>query len=129
MDKKIERISQTLIEQIDTLSTIASEFSNFAKMPSSNNEKVELKKIVENSIEIFKDSTIIDFSFNASVSDAYVYADKEQLLRVFNNLLKSILEKLEQEGKIKFNFVKVDEGTDSSGNATNINRLEMQKIK
>jgi hypothetical protein len=43
--------------------------------------------------------------------------------------LKSILEKLEQEGKIKFNFVKVDEGTDSSGNATNINRLEMQKIK
>ena len=132
MDKKIERISQTLIEQIDTLSTIASEFSNFAKMPSSNNEKVELKKIVENSIEIFKDSTIIDFSFNASVSDAYVYADKEQLLRVFNNLLKNAIQAIpaDRNGKIEISLAKKDNNwlVKIKDNGTGISEETMRKI-
>ncbi|MCK4748775.1 MAG: hypothetical protein KAT15_17095, partial [Bacteroidales bacterium] len=41
--QNIQRITRTLIEQIDHLSTIATEFSNFAKMPRANNEEVNLE--------------------------------------------------------------------------------------
>jgi signal transduction histidine kinase len=101
-DKKIERITNTLIEQIETLSTIASEFSNFAKMPVSVSEKINLKNILENSIELFKDSTDTEFTFESLVNDAIIYADKEQMLRVFNNLLKNALQAIpeNQQGKI-----------------------------
>ena len=89
MDKKIERITATMIEQIDALSNIASEFSNFAKMPASVSEKVDLKNALENCIALFKDSTDTEFLFNCSLEQAFVYVDKEQMLRVCNNLLKN----------------------------------------
>lgn len=102
MDKKIERITATLIEQIEALSTIASEFSSFAKMPTSISEKVNLTAIIENSIALFKDSTDTEFTFESSVTESYVYADKEQMLRVFNNLLKNALQAIPEyrQGKI-----------------------------
>ncbi|MBI3500262.1 MAG: GHKL domain-containing protein [Bacteroidetes bacterium] len=129
-DKKIERITETLIEQIETLSTIASEFSNFAKMPVSVSEKINLKNILENSIALFKDSTDTEFTFESSVSDAIIYADKEQMLRVFNNLLKNALQAIpeNQQGKIdvllskKENSVLIkikDNGTGIDGDKAN----------
>ena len=103
MDKKIERITQTLIEQIETLSAIASEFSNFAKMPLTVSEKINIRSILENSIELFKDSTDTEFTFDSSLTEAFVYADKEQMLRVCNNLLKNALQAIPEnrQGKIE----------------------------
>lgn len=109
-DKKISRITATLIEQIETLSNIASEFSNFAKMPTTVNEKVDLKNALENCISLFKDSTGTEFSFECDVTDAYVYADKEQVLRVCNNLLKNALQAIpeNQQGKIMVSITRKD---------------------
>lgn len=102
MDKKIERITATMIEQIETLSTIAGEFSSFAKMPASVSEKVNVKKALENCISLFKDSTDTEFVFDCALDDAFVYADKEQMLRVCNNLLKNALQAIPEnrQGKI-----------------------------
>ena len=41
--KKVEEYSKTLIQQIDTMSSIASAFSNFTKMPA---QKLELLNII-----------------------------------------------------------------------------------
>jgi len=49
------RISLTLVEQIDTLSNIATEFSNFAQMPPAKKEMVDLDKILESTIDLFKE--------------------------------------------------------------------------
>jgi ubiquinone/menaquinone biosynthesis C-methylase UbiE len=54
--------------------------------------------------------------------------DNVEVFKIFNNCLRSILEKLKTEGKIEYDFVKVDEGTDYDGNQTNILRLEIQKL-
>ncbi|MCI0619118.1 ATP-binding protein, partial [bacterium] len=101
-DKKIERITGTLIEQIEALSNIAGEFSSFAKMPAGVSEKVNVKNILENSLALFKDSTDCEFVFESLAEEAFVFADKEQLLRVFNNLLKNALQAIpeNQQGKI-----------------------------
>jgi len=109
MDKKIERITGTVIDQIETLSNIASEFSNFAKMPTSIREKVDVKQALENCVALFRDSTDTEFSFNCSLEEAFIFADKEQMLRVCNNLLKNALQAIpdNQQGKIDISLGKI----------------------
>ena len=51
--KKLERVTTSLIEQIDGLTKIANEFSNFAKMPLPENEKLNLVDLLKNVISLF----------------------------------------------------------------------------
>lgn len=101
-DEKLRRVSDTLIEQIDTLSNIANEFSNFAKMPKAISEKTDLSSAIQSSIELFTsaENGIIEFQNNCNT--AYIIADREQLLRVFTNLIKNAIQAIpsNQEGKI-----------------------------
>jgi len=53
--KMVKRVSNTLIEQIDSLAHIASEFSNFAKMPTANNEFLDVNELVSNAYNLFKE--------------------------------------------------------------------------
>src|SRR5204862_6304684 len=46
--EKLARVTKSLIEQIDALTHIANEFSNFAKMPKANEHKVDLDDILRN---------------------------------------------------------------------------------
>ncbi|MCK4360496.1 MAG: GHKL domain-containing protein, partial [Bacteroidales bacterium] len=92
-EQRLNRFSQTIIEQIDSLSTIASEFSDFAKMPQTKNEKIELSKIIRSSINLFKDVKFVDINFEAGKDKKYfVFADEKQILRVFNNLIKNSIQ-------------------------------------
>jgi two-component system nitrogen regulation sensor histidine kinase NtrY len=92
-DVKFERFTRSFIEQIESLSHIASEFSNFAKMPETKLEQVNLNEIIEQSIILFRQSehTTINFE-NTAGSDIIVFADKDQILRCFNNLIKNAIE-------------------------------------
>jgi two-component system, NtrC family, nitrogen regulation sensor histidine kinase NtrY len=110
IDQKVERLSKTMIEQIDTLSSIASAFSDFAKMPKMNNEEMDLKEVVDNTIELFHEtSEATDFHFNANGIDlALICADKEQLPRVFNNLFRNAIQAIpeDRQGRIEVNLSK-----------------------
>ena len=132
MDKKIERITATMIEQIETLSNIASEFSSFAKMPTTVNEKVNVKSALDNCIPLFKDSTDTEFTFDCSLDDAFVYADKEQMLRVCNNLLKNALQAIPEnrQGKIDVSLSRKDNSLliKIKDNGTGIAEDKMNKI-
>lgn len=90
-DDRLNRFTQTLVEQIESLSKIASEFSDFAKMPTTRAEKLELTKVIKNAISLFKDSKQVNFDFDFS-GEHYVMADYEQLLRVFINLINNSIQ-------------------------------------
>jgi len=92
-ETKFERFTQSFIEQIESLSHIASEFSNFAKMPETKLEQVNLNEIIQQSIILYRqtEQTTIHFD-NKSGSDIIVNADKDQILRCFNNLIKNAIE-------------------------------------
>ena len=132
MDKKIERITATMIEQIETLSNIASEFSSFAKMPATVSEKVNVKNAMENCISLFKDSTDIEFIFDSPIEEAFVYADKEQMLRVCNNLLKNALQAIPEnrQGKIDVSLSRKENSLliKIKDNGTGIAEDKMNKI-
>ncbi len=103
-DEHLSRVSKTLIKQIDTLSAIATGFSNFAQIPKANNEVVDIIVIIKNSVNLFEDTknikVTIDLHQNKRVN---VFADKEQLLQVFNNLIKNAIQAIPDnvEGLIK----------------------------
>jgi signal transduction histidine kinase len=91
--KRLSKFTQTMIEQIDTLSAIASEFSDFAKMPVTRKENTNLGEIIQNAISLFKNYENVKIAFTKqNFDEIIVYADKEQLLRAFNNLLKNSIQ-------------------------------------
>jgi len=98
----IPKISSTLIEQIDNLSQIASEFSNFATMPQATNEKVILNEIVETIHDLFRKRDDMDIHMIEPIDDLTVFADKNHLVRILNNLLKNAIQAIPEKrrGKI-----------------------------
>jgi two-component system, NtrC family, nitrogen regulation sensor histidine kinase NtrY len=103
-DQILERFTKTLVEQIDALANIANEFSNFAKMPVSNPEVIDIKALLKNVLSLFSGSTEAEIIVNSpSDTNLMVIADREQLLRVFNNLLKNAIQSIPygQEGLVQ----------------------------
>ena len=62
----IQRVSLTLLEQIDGLTQIATEFSNFAKMPKAENEKILINDLVSSVHDLFPRR--MDFSLSLKTS-------------------------------------------------------------
>ncbi len=110
-DEYIERVTATLIEQIDNLSNIATEFSNFAKIPTARSQVFELVKQIKKVIALFEshDSAEIEFDFN-NMEDVKVEADQEQLSRAIINLIKNGIQSIpdSREGKIRILLEKKD---------------------
>lgn len=95
---KFNKFSKSFIEQIDSLSKIASEFSNFAKMPDTKLERLSLLPIIEQAREVFKSTENVTIDvLNKSDKDIEIMADHDQLLRTFNNLLKNAIEAIDEE--------------------------------
>jgi nitrogen fixation/metabolism regulation signal transduction histidine kinase len=92
-DQKFERFSKSFIEQIESLNHIASEFSNFAKMPDTVLIDLDIIEVIEQAISIYAESK--DIKIKLEVNDpgqVIVHADRDQLLRSFNNLIKNAVE-------------------------------------
>ena len=107
-EKKFASFNKSFIEQIDSLATIASEFSNFAKMPDTKLENLELIPIIEQAIRVFDSTDNIEISMTNQVKgDLIVLGDKDQLLRTFNNLLKNAIEAVEgkEHGVIRIKII------------------------
>lgn len=97
-EKKFASFNKSFIEQIDSLATIASEFSNFAKMPDTKLENLELLPVIEQAIAVFNTAENVEIMvLNRTTQTIVVLGDKDQLLRTFNNLLKNAIEA--SEGK------------------------------
>jgi signal transduction histidine kinase len=100
-DKYLERVCRTLVEQIEDLSNIASEFSNFAKMPRAVNEKINLAERIKSILDLFSNTENVDFTFNCASDNIYIMADKEQISRVFINLIKNAIQAIPENRKGK----------------------------
>lgn len=95
--EKLSRFSQKMIQQIDTLTSIANEFSNFAKMPKANIEETDLFSILESTIELFEVKNNLEIQFKTVLSSAIINGDQKQLTRGFNNLIKNAIQAIPDE--------------------------------
>ncbi|PCJ64784.1 MAG: hypothetical protein COA58_10945 [Bacteroidetes bacterium] len=98
LDILFAKTSKLLIEQINSLSNMASEFSNFAKMPEDKFEIFDVSEIVKSTVDLFRQSENIEIS--ASIQPGImIHADPEQIRRVFNNLIKNAIQAIPEDRK------------------------------
>ena len=102
---KVDEYTDTLIHQIDTMSAIASAFSNFAKMPAQQNEILNVPKIVKLALDIFNENYIV---FHSEKEEILAKFDRTQLIRVVTNLVKNATQALLEEVNAKI-LVEVSE--------------------
>jgi nitrogen fixation/metabolism regulation signal transduction histidine kinase len=104
--QKVDEYSKTLIQQIDTMSSIASAFSNFAKMPAQQNEILNVVEITRLALDIFSEDYI---EFQSDEKEIKAKLDRTQLIRVITNLVKNGIQAIPNEKEDKKIIVKVFE--------------------
>ena len=76
-----------LIEQIDSLAQIASEFSMFANLDIQVKHDVVINEVVESVHDLFSEQKNVDLSLSLPDQRYHILGDKNHLIRVFNNLV------------------------------------------
>jgi nitrogen fixation/metabolism regulation signal transduction histidine kinase len=106
-DDYFEKSTSMLIEQIDNLSRIAGTFSNFARMPEAKFERVDIAARLHSAVQLFANNNEqIQIDYKGPEKEVHVYADPEQLVQVFNNLLKNATQAIpdDRPGYIEINL-------------------------
>lgn len=106
IEQKIKEYSNTLIQQIDVMSAIASAFSDFAKMPTQKREVVNVVAVIKSAKEIFTESFI---SFHSDVDDIQANLDKMQIIRIVTNLIKNATQATEKTPNPRIDVKIVDQ--------------------
>jgi two-component system, NtrC family, nitrogen regulation sensor histidine kinase NtrY len=102
-DPIVDRISSTLIQQIDTLSNIATAFSNFARMPNPVLSRTNVNETLNQVIQLYSDG--IEIELKSDEENAFILADKDQLIGIFSNLLKNAIQSIDAGVKGKVNVL------------------------
>lgn len=97
--EKVASISQMLIEQIDQMSRMAEEFSNFAKMPVAVPEECNIHTLVEYTVSLFRSQNDLELNYHSNDKNLKVMIDRDQMIRVLTNIMKNALQSI-QDGEI-----------------------------
>lgn len=104
--QKMTDYSNTLIQQIDTMSSVASAFSNFASMPAQQNETLNVVDVVHLTLDIFNEDYI---EFKSDSKEIITIMDRTQLIRVVTNLVKNAIQAIPENQAEKSIIVSVKE--------------------
>jgi signal transduction histidine kinase len=96
--QKINDYSETLIQQIDTMSAVASAFSNFASMPAQQNETLNVVNVVELTMDLFNEEYV---HFKAEEETIISKIDRTQLIRIITNLVKNAIQAIPESQEKK----------------------------
>ena len=99
LNQKVKEFTSTMLQQIDTMSAVASAFSNFASLTKQVLERFQLEKEVEKITELYKKEGVF---FDFKLTECYVKMDKTHLTRILNNLIQNAIQSIpkEKENKI-----------------------------
>jgi len=126
---KLGEFSKSLIQQIDTLSSIASAFSSFAEMPKQKREELNVVEVVKLALDIFHE----DYIYYFHETDILIAKlDKTHLIRIITNLVKNAIQSTENLNSPKIEVkVKEDNGNiiiNVSDNGKGIEHIDKIKI-
>ena len=94
LKQKLNDYTKTLIQQIDTMTSVASAFSNFASMPAQQNETLNVVEVVEFSLDIFNEEYL---QFESEEEEIITVMDRTQLVRIITNLVKNAIQAIPDE--------------------------------
>ncbi len=84
--------------QIKQIENLVNEFSDFARMPKPTLKRNNLVKLLSENIKLLSEvNKSIEINLNKKDEEILLECDKEQISRVFINLLKNSIESIEQK--------------------------------
>ena len=93
--QQFAKFASVMHQQIESLATIASAFSDFANMPKGNMRNIVLEDAIRSAITLFEGYPDIDWEtdFNIGINkNAFVYGDPEQINRLIINLVSNAVQ-------------------------------------
>ncbi|MCB1156720.1 MAG: HAMP domain-containing protein [Leptospiraceae bacterium] len=87
--------TNTIIGQVKVLEHLVKEFSEFARMPTPILVNQPLNPLIEEAVNLFKDTPNIRFELNLSRNLPEVFIDRKLFLGVINNLIKNAVEAIQ----------------------------------
>jgi nitrogen fixation/metabolism regulation signal transduction histidine kinase len=97
-------VANTLIEQIDHLSKIASDFSQFANIGNKKIQLVDLHNVVGSLVELYNSNPKVDISWNKLEGSVVMKTDKTHMNRLFTNLLTNAVDACYDREKCMINI-------------------------
>jgi signal transduction histidine kinase len=99
-DKLLQQVGGTILEQIETLSRIASEFSHFGRMPERKPELCDVHDLLRDVTNLYKEHSSVLFDLQFCPNSPIILADKEELRRAFMNIIKNSIQAMNERGTI-----------------------------
>lgn len=87
-----KQVAHTLVEQIDQLSKIAGDFSQFANITNVKQQIFDLSDVINAIIILFNHDERVNIIWKKDSGPFIVKADKTQINRLFTNLIKNAIE-------------------------------------
>ena len=100
LKKHIQKITGNLIDQIQSLSTIASDFSKFSQPIDKDFTTVNLGTILSSVAQLYQHDEQLKIHFREPESPIKVKGIADDLKRVFINIVKNAYEAMDEDGKI-----------------------------
>jgi len=88
----IEKTADNIINQIESLSKIASDFSKFAKPIQTEKKKLNLTEIIHSAASLYEHNDSVHIKKTVPEHSVYINGDEDELRRVFINLIKNGIE-------------------------------------
>ncbi|MEZ4699705.1 MAG: ATP-binding protein [Rhodothermales bacterium] len=110
-----DRITNTLIEQVDALARIANEFSTFARMPKQILETLDLNAVIQEAVALMQEQQGVSIELTLHPAPLAVMGDREELRRIYINLIKNAIEASQDDRENRIEVVtsrRTEDGAD-----------------
>lgn len=88
-DRLFERVTTTILDQVETLRRIADEFHTFARMPTRVTEPLDLSAVAREAAGLLQEEAGGGITLDLADAPLVILADREELRRAFINLIKN----------------------------------------
>lgn len=102
LEKIVADGTATILQEVSGLKSMVDEFSQFARLPHARLENADLNRVVEQTAQLYEDrlnGATLDLDLSENLPAALL--DREQMRRVFVNLIDNALESFEPQQTIK----------------------------
>src|SRR5690606_33482125 len=104
--RMLKKPVQTLINQVDILSDIATSFSTFAKMPLPKNELMDFRSVVVEAVELFQNHERGKVCFvDQSEGELMIMGDPKLFGRVISNLIINGIQSVENKKQAEIEVI------------------------
>jgi two-component system, NtrC family, nitrogen regulation sensor histidine kinase NtrY len=105
----LEEGAELITREVGTMQRMVDEFSRYARMPRPKPAPVDLARLVEDTLHLYRDikpGVVVESEVDAAVAEAWI--DAEQVKQVLINLLDNAIDATEAPGRVRVSAQRAD---------------------